>query len=241
MATTAIVKAARPYHEELESRQVWGSAVRVAHWMSAGSIVMLLITGFYIAWPFASTQGEASFNFLMGRMRQVHFAFGYVLLAAFLIRIYALFFDNSYARSGAPLFWRKEWWSQIAEQIVDYLRIRVARRHVGHNQLGGLSYVLFVVLLGSGQILTGFAMYSEPNPGGFWDSLVGWIIPLLGGSWALHHWHHLFAWGLLLFIPIHIYVVVLNSVLLENGLISSIFMGRKLVRKGDVDNTSWIS
>ncbi|MEZ5366839.1 MAG: cytochrome b/b6 domain-containing protein [Bryobacterales bacterium] len=121
------------------------------------------------------------------------------------------------------------------------MTIRIGKRYVGHNQLGALSYILFVVMMGGAQLLTGFAMYSESNPGGFWDRMVGWVIPLLGGSWQVHQWHHLFTWGLLLFVMIHVYVVVLDSVLLKNGLLSSIITGRKFVRKDDVDSKTWIS
>lgn len=242
MATkAAVIPVAHPLHEELESRHIWGVPTRAAHWMSAISIVVLILTGFYIAWPIAFTQGEAYDSFLMGRVRQIHFIFGYVLLIAFVIRAYAFFFGNNYARSGFPFIWRKQWWGQIREQMIDYLTIRVGQRYIGHNQLGALSYIFFVMFLGFGQILTGFAMYSESNPGGFWDSMFGWVIPFCGGSWGLHHWHHLFAWGMLLFIPIHIYIVVLDSILLSNGLISSIVMGRKLVRGNDVDSKTWIS
>jgi len=242
MATkAAVIPIAHPHHEELESRHVWGVPTRTAHWLSAVSIVGLILTGFYIAWPIAFTQGEAYDSFLMGRMRQLHFVFGYLLLIAFVIRVYGFFFGNNYARSGFPFIWRRQWWAQIREQLVDYLAIRVGKRYVGHNQLGALSYIFFVMFFGLGQILTGFAMYSESNPGGFWDGLVGWVIPLCGGSWGVHHWHHLFAWGMLLFIPIHVYIVVLDSILLSNGLISSIVMGRKLVRGDDVDSKTWIS
>jgi hypothetical protein len=41
--------------------------------------------------------------------------------------------------------------------------------HLGHNALAGLSYTIFVIGLGWLQILTGLALYSETNPGGFWD------------------------------------------------------------------------
>jgi Ni/Fe-hydrogenase 1 B-type cytochrome subunit len=177
----------------------------------------------------------------MGRMRQIHFAFGYVLLVAYLVRVFMFFTGNKYARSGFPFVWRAQWRRQIGEQIWEYLTITPGRRYVGHNQLGALSYVFFVMVLGGAQILTGFAMYSESNPGGSWDRMVGWVTPLVGGSWGLHHWHHLFAWALLLFIPIHVYVVVFESILLKNGLISSIVTGRKFVRKEDVDSNTWIS
>lgn len=227
--------------ERIDSRYVWESPIRIAHWMLALSIPVLLATGFFIAWPWASVQGEATFGFLMGRFRQIHFISGYVLLVAFIIRIYWFLMGNNYARSGFPFFWKASWWHQLAEQAWEYLTIRITQRFVGHNQLGALSYLVFVAGMGGAEILTGFAMYSESNPGGFWSKLTGWVIPLCGGSYQVHQWHHAFAWGILLFIGIHIYVVILDSIYLDNGMVGSIFTGRKFVRSSDADSKTWLS
>jgi len=66
---------------------------------------------------------------------------------------------------------------------------------------------------------------SESNPGGFWDRLVGWVIPLCGGALRVHMWHHLFAWGFIAFASLHIYVVLFDSHQYKNGLISAIVSG----------------
>jgi Ni/Fe-hydrogenase 1 B-type cytochrome subunit len=227
--------------ERLESRYVWETPIRVWHWMIALAIPVLLATGFFIAWPYASVQGEATFGFLMGRVRQIHFISGYVLLAAFLLRIYWFFAGNNYARSGFPFVWRKSWWKALYEQGFEYLTVRIESGFVGHNQLGALSYLLFIGALGGFEIVTGFAMYGESNPGGFWSTMCGWVIPMFGGSYQVHQWHHGAAWGFLAFIMIHIYIVVLDSIYLDNGMVGSIFTGRKFVRKSDADSNTWIS
>lgn len=230
-----------PPKEAIESRYVWESPIRIAHWMMALSITVLLASGFFIAWPFASVQGEASGNFLMGRVRQIHFISGYVLLTSFVIRLYWFFAGNNYARSGFPFFWKATWWHELRAQAWEYLTIRITKRFVGHNQLGALSYLIFIAGMGGAEIATGFAMYSETNPGGFWSRIFGWVIPLCGGSYQVHQWHHFFAWGILLFIAIHIYIVVLDSIYLDNGMVGSIFTGRKYVRRSDADSNTWIS
>ena len=228
-------------NSQLESRYVWESPIRIAHWILTLSIVALLATGFFIAWPWASLQGEATYAFLMGRVRQIHFIAGYFLLAAFVIRIYWFFMGNNYARSGFPFFWRVSWWRDLVEQAWEYLTIHITSRFVGHNQLGALSYLICVAGMGGAEIATGFAMYGESNPGGFWSKIFGWVLPLCGGSYRVHQWHHVFAWGILLFIFVHIYIVVLDSIYLDNGMVGSIFTGRKYVRETDADSTTWIS
>jgi Ni/Fe-hydrogenase 1 B-type cytochrome subunit len=227
--------------EPLVSRYVWESPIRIGHWMMALSIPVLLATGFFIAWPFASVQGEATGNFLMGRVRQIHFIAAYVLLASFVLRLYWFFAGNNYARSGFPFIWRASWWRHVISQGIEYLTLRITQGFVGHNQLGALTYLIFIAGMGGAEIATGFAMYGETNPGGFWSSTFGWVIRLCGGSYQVHQWHHFFAWGILLFIALHIYIVILDSICLDNGMVGSIFTGRKYIRKSDVDSNTWLS
>jgi Ni/Fe-hydrogenase 1 B-type cytochrome subunit len=112
----------------------------------------------------------------------------------------------------------------------DYLRFDFGTPHLGHNALGGLSYAIFVAALGAAQILTGFALYGESNPGGFWDGLAGWVIPLVGGSARTHMWHHLAAWGFVVFAILHVYIVMLDARQYRNGLLISMITGYKFKR-----------
>ena len=59
---------------------LWHWPIRAMHWIAAASIVVLLVTGFYIGKPYFMTTGEASSHFLMGRMRFLHFAAAGVLV-----------------------------------------------------------------------------------------------------------------------------------------------------------------
>src|SRR5208337_1286656 len=104
----------------------------------------------------------------------------------------------------------------------DYLTLRRGHEHLGHNALGGASYTVFILLLGSVQIFTGMALYSETNPGGTLSFLFGWVIPLLGGSFQTRMYHHLVAWAFPIFALLHIYIAIYDDALYGNGLISSI-------------------
>lgn len=243
MATTThgIEKATLHLSEQIETRYVWELPVRIWHAFGGLSILVLAATGFWIAWPPFSLQGEASDHFLNGWIHQIHYAAAYVFLFSFLLRCYWFFAGNNYARSGFPFFWRASWWKALIEQMKEYLTLHIETRFIGHNQLGALSYLFSILALGIGEILTGFAMYGESNPDGFWSKLTGWLIPMVGGSFRLHHWHHLFTWAILIFVLIHIYIVMLDTAYLKNGLMASIFTGQKFVRKGDVDAKDWIS
>jgi Ni/Fe-hydrogenase 1 B-type cytochrome subunit len=220
---------------------VWQLPVRLSHWINVISIAALFLTGLYINHPVLAPNGEPYNNFVMGRIRQIHFAFGYILLFSFLVRVYWFYVGNNYARSGFPLVWQRSWWADLTAQSIRYLKLERGHVHLGHNALAGLAYTIMVIGLGWLQIITGFALYSESNPGGFWNRLLGWVIPLFGGSFRLHTWHHLFGWGFLIFAIVHVYVVLFDDRQYKNGLISSMIAGFKFYEKGDLDHDTWLS
>ena len=106
-------------------KYVWELPVRIAHWATVLAVTTLFFTGLYITSPVLAPNGEAWRHFVMGRIRELHFAAGYLLLFAFLLRVYWFYAGNNYARSGFPFVWRKEWWTDIREQS-----LRVAARNI---------------------------------------------------------------------------------------------------------------
>jgi Ni/Fe-hydrogenase 1 B-type cytochrome subunit len=235
MATVPHAPALKPSEVTYQRVYVWEWGIRAFHWVNALTVSVLFLTGLYINYPILTTSGEPSETFLlMASVRQVHFGAAFVFLVSFLWRIYMFWFGNKYARSGFPAVWKPRWWGDLARQSTDYLRLRFGHPHLGHNALAGLSYTLFVIGLGWCQILTGFALYSESDPSGFWGKLTGWVIPLCGGSFRTHMWHHLFAWGFLVFAILHVYIVLLDTRQYRNGLITSMITGFKFkpVEKG---------
>jgi Ni/Fe-hydrogenase 1 B-type cytochrome subunit len=73
-------------------------------------------------------------------------------------------------------------------------------------------------------------MYGQSRPGGFWYTLFGWVVPLLGGIQVVHFVHHVFTWLFIMFIPIHIYLALRADVMERTGTISSIVSGGRFVR-----------
>ncbi|MCC6393009.1 MAG: Ni/Fe-hydrogenase, b-type cytochrome subunit [Bryobacterales bacterium] len=222
-------------------KYVWELPVRVSHWVNVVSVTMLFATGLYISDPILAPNGEPYQHFVMGRARQIHFLFGYLLLFSFLLRVYWFYVGNNYARSGFPRVWKAEWWKDVRDQGLQYLRLDRGHVHLGHNAIAGLTYTIFVIFLGWFQILTGLALYSESNPGGFWDKMVGWLIPLFGGSFPLRMWHHTASWGFVVFVILHLYIVLYDDRQYKNGLISSMLAGFKFYERDDLDHDRWIS
>ena len=220
---------------------MWELPVRVTHWVNAISICALFATGLYIAYPVLGPRGDAYNNFFMGRIREIHFISAYIFMFSMLIRLYWFFAGNRYARSGFPRVWQRDWWRELGEQVREYTGVKRAPVPLGHNALAGASYFLFVWCLGLFQIVTGFALYGETNPGGFWDTTFGWVKPLLGGSYGTHVWHHMAAWGFVIFFILHLYIVLFDVSRFKNGLIGSMIAGFKFYRQGDLEHDRWLT
>lgn len=241
MATSTKVLRIEPGDEVFARKYVWQLPVRLAHWANAIAITVLFATGMFIATPIFMPTGAAWQSFLMGRVRMFHFIFAYVFLCGWIVRSYWFWVGNNYARSGFPMVWKKSWWEDLVLQGWRYLKSQPGAPHLGHNSLAGLSYTLIVVLTGLFQMVTGFALYSEIHPSGFWGSLVGWVIPLFGSPQTMRTWHHMAAWMFVAFFIVHLYIVLFDGVDYRNGLISSMVSGFKYYKDGDQDNASWIS
>lgn len=213
---------------------VWEIPVRLTHWANAISIPALVVTGLLIARPQLTPVGEPFTNFWMGRVREVHFIFANVLVVSVLLRLYWFFLGNKYARSGFPFVWRSSWWKAAVRQLLKYTRPERGQLQVGHNALAGATYAVFFAM-SFFQVFTGFALFSQVNPGGFWDHITGWVIPLFGGPFQTQMWHHVMAWGIVVYVIFHVYIVLYDSQLYGNGLVDAIISGFKFYEKGDVE------
>jgi Ni/Fe-hydrogenase 1 B-type cytochrome subunit len=214
---------------------LWQWPIRAMHWAAALSIVVLVVTGFYIGQPYFMTGGEASAHYLMGWVRFLHFAAAGVFVATAIIRVYWLFAGNKFERWRALFPITRTDWVNVFKQVKFYLMIQPekAPRYLGHNPLQQFSYTgMYAVALA--QVVTGFAMYGQSRPGGLWYTVFGWVVPLLGGIQVVHFVHHVLSWAFLIFVPIHIYLALRADVLERTGTISSIVSGGRFVRS-DVD------
>jgi Ni/Fe-hydrogenase 1 B-type cytochrome subunit len=210
---------------------LWEWPIRAMHWIAVVSIVVLVVTGFYIGAPYFATSGEASSHYLMGRVRFVHFAAAGVFVATAIVRLYWLVAGNEFERWRAlfPVF--KQDWVHMWQQVKFYMMVQPekAPQYLGHNPLQQLSYT-GLYLVAATQVVTGFAMYGQSRPGGLWYTLFGWVIPLLGGIQVVHFVHHVLTWVFLIFLPIHLYLALRADILERTGTISSIISGGRFVR-----------
>lgn len=206
--------------------QVWDLPVRLTHWINVACILILSITGYYIANPFVGTHGAATLQFLMGTVRFVHFVVAFIFTMSVLFRIYWAFRGNTYARWRQFIPTTRNRWREFARMGRYYTFLRhQPPAQIGHNPLAGATYtglyVLFIL-----QIVTGFALYSQPFHGGFWPFAFGWIIHIFGAQ-PVRLLHDIVMWLIIAFTIHHVYSAVLIDIEERSGLVSSIITGSK--------------
>jgi Ni/Fe-hydrogenase 1 B-type cytochrome subunit len=217
---------------------VWEVPVRVWHWVMAGCMVVLCITGYLIGLPLPSVGGEASEHFQFGYVRFAHFAAALVFSVVFVWRVVWAFVGNTYAREifTVPLqMLSGTWWRGLFEQIQHYAFVRgEVRPWLGHNPLA-VSAKFFIYVLGSVfMICTGLAMYGQDLGINSWvfSAFTSWVMPLCGdNSQNLHTLHRLGMWNLVAFTIVHVYMVVREDICSGETIISTMINGWRISKK----------
>jgi Ni/Fe-hydrogenase 1 B-type cytochrome subunit len=213
--------------EDKATLYVWDLPVRITHWMNVACILVLSVTGYYIADPFIQTQGIAANEFLMGTVRFVHVTTAFIFTVSMLFRVYWAFASRArYARWDQFLPLRKRRRRALLRMLGYYTFLRKQPpAEIGHNPLAGVTYMGLYGLFGL-QILTGFALYSIPFHGGIWPALFGWIITIFGAQ-PVRLVHMLVMFLIIAFTIHHVYSAALIDIEERSGLVSSIVTGRK--------------
>jgi Ni/Fe-hydrogenase 1 B-type cytochrome subunit len=207
---------------------VWQVPVRLTHWVTAGCIVVLSLTGGYIADPFLIPPGGS----VMTTVRLVHMITAFTLMASLLLRLVWMVAGNRFARWSAFIPTTRFQATEVFRQAAFYAFLRKEIPKVlGHNQLAAAAYLLLFVLLFV-ETVTGFALdaLQGTQP---WATLFGWVLDLLGTQ-LVRVIHHLAMWAILAIALFHVYSSVLVDHLEKNGLVSSIFSGYKYPTREEV-------
>jgi Ni/Fe-hydrogenase b-type cytochrome subunit len=213
---------------------LWDAPVRVMHWLAVFCIIALVVTGLYIGKPYFITGGDTGRHYLMGWMRFMHFAAAAVLVMTAIVRAYWLVAGNKFERFPALFPVRPRDWVNMWRQVKFYLMIRPekAPHYLGHNPLQQLSYT-GVYAVAAIMVLTGFAMYGQSNPSGFFYHAFNWVGIVFGGMPVVRFIHHVLTWIILTFVPIHVYLAIRADLLERTGTISSIISGGRFVPRDE--------
>jgi Ni/Fe-hydrogenase 1 B-type cytochrome subunit len=170
-------------------------AFRILHLAIVVSIIMLILTGFYIHRPFVGGGG-----FLMTLVRGVHFFAAGILIMATVLRILGMFFGRnrdwrSFIPSIADL--------KLLPSVINYYayinkEVEIKKKY---NPLQMISYSLVFILI-IFQIISGFALR---YPDGL---LRGFNYVLFNNEIEVRIAHYIVAWLLVMFIMIHVYLTI---------------------------------
>ncbi len=226
------VATPKEFTEEVTGRvYVWEVPVRLTHWVNVLAIVVLSFTGYYIGNPYITASVREWYGpYFMGIMRFTHFVAAYVFVISIAARTYWGFVGGNRWASWRALipFFTAEGRGKMMHAFQYYLFIRRDPPTVlGHNALAGFTYA-WIVFLYFVQIVTGFALYGQANPGGFWHKLTNWMFLLLSNQ-QMRLTHHMVMWLLIAFALHHVYSAFLVDAEEANGLMSSIFSGWKFI------------
>lgn len=207
---------------------VWQVPVRITHWLIVACIVVLSLTGGYIADPFLIPPKGS----VMTTVRVIHIATAFVFLASGLVRTVWLLRGNRFARWTAFIPTNRSQLTEIFRQAGFYGFVRKEIRKVlGHNQLAASAYVLLFLLF-LVEIVTGFALDgllgTEPGATAF-----AWVRQLFDAQ-TIRLVHHLVMWAILAIALFHVYSCLLVDNLEKNGLVSSMVSGFKYPTREEV-------
>jgi Ni/Fe-hydrogenase 1 B-type cytochrome subunit len=205
---------------------IWEWPVRIFHWAVVLSLTVLSVTGLYLHHPYVIATGERAW--VMGTMRFVHELFGFVLISALVIRYYWFFVGNQWAHWRAWLPLTRAQWQNVKSMLLYYTFMQHnLEPEIGHNALAGCTYVVIMTML-VWECISGLVLYSAVVGSRTLSLLVGWIPRLIDIQYVRLS-HHFIMYLLMAFVIHHVYSALVVSLKLRNGLMESIFTGRKFV------------
>lgn len=207
---------------------------RVVHWLRALCIVILILTGLYIAYVFQAPEVSSEpVLFMQAKYRFVHLIFGFVLIATFIFKTYLFLFDKVSLKERVslldflnPVIWYK--------QIKYYLFLGEHPKLRGtYNPLQFGAYIVFYILFFL-ICLTGLTLYIHVFHDGLGGALYNLLRPVevsLGGLSNVRALHHICMNIIIIFVPFHVYMVIFNSIKGKEATADSIVSGYKFSKE----------
>lgn len=186
-----------------ERHSVW---IRIFHWSNMISVIMLILTGFYIHAP----QNFSIFS-NMGTPRTIHFFMAYILLFGVIGRVYyAIVASDAKNIVYSPI----EDTKKLPSMLKYYAFMADDHPYYGKynpGQKGMYTAWLFMAIV---MIITGFILYKPLVFG----AAAGW----LGGFLVVRMIHYICTWLFVLTILVHVYLDVAEGI----PVLKSMFTGK---------------
>lgn len=208
----------------------FSAGLRWTHWLRAIAIFVLTVSGFYLAYVFvAPATSDEPVLFLNAKFRMWHQIAGFLLIAVTLFKTYLFLIDRVSMKERIAFLdfvSPKVWFQQIKYYLFlgEHPKLRGAYNPLQFVAYIGLYAMVFVVCI------TGLVLYVHVYHDGLGGLLYDYMRPLevmMGGLAMVREIHHIAMWGILIFVPVHIYMAIFNSIMGQEGSIDSIISGYK--------------
>lgn len=214
---------------------LWGTALRIQHWLNLFLMIVMTLTGWYIMQPYltASSYDGSEAGFAMGYVRFAHFTAGFLWMAVGLWRFVLLFITRD-----RQTRWRALWPIYNKEDVKDlfatvqyYLFLRKEGPfYFAHNPLQQLSYTGIYAMCFI-QMLTGLALYGMLNQNNWFYALLATPAHWIGFGY-MRLIHTVIMYLIWVFAIIHVYLVVRSDTVHNHGGLSSMIGGSVWLPRG---------
>ncbi len=134
-----------------------------------------------------------------------HFTFAWIFAINGSLYLLWAFASRHFSHDLAPT---KSDWRGFFRSIIDHVKFKHphGEEATRYNILQKLAYLVVVLVFGPGIVLMGLAM--SPHM----DSVLGWLVDLVGGRQSARTIHFIIAFGFIGFVLIHVFEVLVSGV-----------------------------
>ena len=215
--------------------KLWSAWLRFLHWSWALLILILIATGFEIETMYLSaglTRSQPGFFF--GYVRLVHYISGWLLAIAILARLVDALWTRNRFEDWRSLIPVRSWqdFKNVFLEIRNYILLRTdeGKKYLGHDPLQQFSFTaVYLVIIAA--IISGFSLYGLYEPRNWFFSWFEWPIRHFGAN-GVRLFHVTMMWLIIVFVPLHVYLVIRADGYAREGSLSSMLSGGRWVRRG---------
>ena len=137
--------------------------------------------------------------------RQWHFTFAWIFAINGTLYLLWTFLSKHFSRDLVPT---GNDWRGIGRSIIEHMKFKHphGEEATRYNILQKLAYLGVIMVFGPGIVLMGLAM--SPHM----DTVLGWLVDLVGGRQSARTIHFIIAFGFIGFIAIHLFEVLITGV-----------------------------
>lgn len=222
--------------------------MRIIHWANALCMVVAVITGLYIGYPYYQTliADPAVDKYVMAWNRWGHFIAA-IIFDVTAILIGYLYFFSRFEKPYKKLIPNKqnivEFWEVFLNLITFNRRKKFDSSHADSYNI--VFFTIFHLLLVF-MLFTGLQLYvhglasGHSSIGAWWPAMLhlvtDWTLYVFGGNMGVRIAHHYAMYLILVWVMCHIYYQIWRTIFWREGDIGIVFSGHKFVKEEEDKN-----